>query len=1008
MQKNLHITTFIGLVSLLTLTQCTSPTTPQQGVLERQVLNPTKKSKKTTAEERAMFHEARVLDELYRTVNPITGTVPKEEVALELLQAERAPKAEYGRNTPFVTRGPDNLGGRTRALAIDLSDATGSTMLAGGVSGGMFRTTNGGANWTRVSPNDAIHNVTTVAQDPSNTNRWYYGTGEQQGNSASNNASTYLGQGIWESSNSGVTWTQIANTNSDHTLFNSIFDRVHRIAVHPTTGEVFACARETLVRYDGTNWNTELQNGTATGNVAMDVVITSTGRVYAAFSGSADAATAGIWTSATGNGGWTRIADPYTNPTGFRPRSGAGVGRIVIALAPSNENILYAFYEHNRSGADFTNGNNGEAHLWRWDQSTTTWTNFSGKLPDEAGGSVGNDPLAIQGAYDLCVSVKSDDPNFVVIGGTNAYKIEDITTDPEFERIGGYRTSNSYALYNLGGGDTHHPDVHTLVFDPNNTNRMFSGTDGGIHRTDNISAGTVAWVNLNNNYQTYQYYHVAIDPQIGSDLVIGGAQDNGTTGSGNTLLGLPNTTSHIALFSGDGVAVGVSRDNACIPLFVGAQSGTFFRTCPGGYTNIEPNGSNSEFVTYFYLDPDNNNALYYAGRDRLWRTTNSTGVTTNTWNDMGTRSADFIKSMATSRGAYNPATSYLLIGGDEGHIYRLNDPQNAASFAAAVDITPPTASTTFPSIVAGIAVHPTNSDIVLAVYSNYGINSIYLTNNATAATPTWTLVEQNLSAHSVRSAAITEVSGETVYWVGTARGLYRNHNPTTDNWVQDGIGTVNLAIVRSMAYRPADNRLLLGTHGNGMFEATIPILLSNETIDLKGTLDNRTIVLDWTTENERDNLNFIVERSFDGITFEKIATTASQGDNADAQYYTIKDMEMRKRLQYYRIKTEKLNGDEVISNTIAVETTINDALDFTIIPNPVKDQLNVQLSEKIGKEVELIVRGVNGQVYKQEKRTGGNRAVSIDLSDTDMRSGLYILEIKRDQQSSLVKQFVKQ
>ena len=74
-----------------------------------------------------------------------------------------------------------------------------------------------------------------------------------------------------------------------------------------------------------------------------------------------------------------------------------------------------------------------------------------------------------------------------------------------------------------------HPDIHNVVFNPANSNEAICSNDGGMQRTTNITAAgsNVAWTNLN-NYQTLQYYRVAIDPEIGANNFAGGAQDNGT------------------------------------------------------------------------------------------------------------------------------------------------------------------------------------------------------------------------------------------------------------------------------------------------------------------------------------------------------------------------------------------------------------------------------------------------------------------------------------------------
>jgi hypothetical protein len=804
--------------------------------IERKVIIPSQKGKKKTMEERALYNEARDLYEYYRQVNPITGVISKTEKSLEFQQATNSLLKNNNSfakapQTTYINRGPSNMGGRTRSIVVDRNDVTGNTLIAGGVSGGVFRTTNGGTSWAKVSANDEIHSVTTIVQDPRAgfEGTWYYGTGEGSGNSASLSGSTFYGQGIWKSTNGGTIWSQVPSTNSAQELFDNRFDFIHKLAVHPTTGDLYAAIAGRVSRFNGADWFTEVTNpGTSVSpSFYTDVVISSSGRVYAAFSGNQDASIEGVWTSATGNSTtspWSRINANRFN-TDFTP-----AGRVVLALAPSNENKLYTL---------FVNGNNSdcatneliEADLWMWDQSLSTYTNYSNKLPNEVGCSDGNDPLNVQGGYDLVVSVKPDDENFVVIGGTNAYKMANISVLGAFARIGGYASAAGYSQYT-----NHHPDIHALVFNPFNNNVLFSGTDGGVHKTSNITASTVAWTSLNNNYQTTQFYHVAIDPQSGGNYVLGGLQDNGTN-AGGTDYGMPDLTTQAPVGTGDGGASAISRDDACLPFFISVQGGVVYRDCPNG-KEITPTGSSSDFFTYFYLDPDNNNALYYAGQNTLYRTTTSSSVGPDTWTNMSSLSTtESFQTFSTTRGTYSAASSYLLMGGDEGHVYRLNDPQNAIDISSAVDITPTTATLGFPSIVTGLAIHPTNHDIILATYSNYGIENIFLTTNATAATPTWTLVERNLLAHSIRSAAIAEVFGQTIYFVGTARGLYSTTDPTTTDWVREAPTQIGFALVSSLAYRPSDNHLLIGTHGNGMYESTITNTLGiNKVNDISNNL----------------------------------------------------------------------------------------------------------------------------------------------------------------------------
>ncbi|WGK65108.1 T9SS type A sorting domain-containing protein [Croceiramulus getboli] len=695
-------------------------------------------------------------------------------------------------------------------------------MIAASISGGVHRTTDGGVSWTRTTSDQEVFSATTVVQDPRPgfQNIWYYGSGEFFGNSASLSGAFYYGNGIWQSDDGGQNWTKIPSTDSEFTQFDSDFDIIHEIDVHPVTGELFAATTTGILRFNGTEWINELPTS---GPEWTSLTITSTGRVYAAIGGDAPNAEQGVWTSEDGQLDFVRIA------TDGDPLEWGATGRIVLDHAPSSENLVYALFVNGISEGI-------EADLWRYDLNTDVWTDFTSTMPDEAGGDLrGNDPFAVQGGYDLVVSVKPDDPNFVIIGGTNAYKIGDIETEAQFVRIGGYNSNSNYALWDTTDGDEHHPDIHSIVFSPFNNLVVYTGTDGGVHRTDAIdSAGRIDWVNLNNNFRSYQYYHVAIEPNVqpDRDIVIGGAQDNGTTAGGFATS--PDMESLSSVFGGDGVAVSISDDDDCLPFFLGSQGGQIVRDCPVG-ADITPDESASQFVTYWFLDPVNTNALYYAGRNRLFRTTSSTTVASDTWDNMSTignipgesPNTEFIQSMTTPWINYDPATSYLLIGGDEGGIYRLDDPQNANNLVSATDITPPGVTRTFPSIVSGLAVHPTNPDIAIASYSNYGIPSIFITTNVRDAEPTWVQVERNLEINSVRSVAITENNGETLYFAGTARGLYSSPDPMTQDWSIEAVDEVGFALISDLKYRPEDSKLLIGTHGSGMFETKIEGTLSS-------------------------------------------------------------------------------------------------------------------------------------------------------------------------------------
>src|SRR6185436_153354 len=130
--------------------------------------------------------EARYNWELARLADPSTGKIPDHIRADELEFAASLPKMQslpgaFGRfasTSNFVSRGPWNVGGRTRAIAVDVTNE--NIIFAGSVNGGLWRSTDGGATWTRVSPMNQNPSVTWIEQDkrPGHTNTWYYSSGE--------------------------------------------------------------------------------------------------------------------------------------------------------------------------------------------------------------------------------------------------------------------------------------------------------------------------------------------------------------------------------------------------------------------------------------------------------------------------------------------------------------------------------------------------------------------------------------------------------------------------------------------------------------------------------------------------------------------------------------------------------------------------------------------------------------------------------------------------------------
>lgn len=159
------------------------------------------------------------------TANPALGRPTGENLSEIRLQLENVRNEALanrtpgdGADNPWVERGPNNVGGRTKALIFDPTDATNKTVIAGGVSGGLWKNTDItlATAWTKMSLPENL-NVLTLAVDPLNSSTWYAGTGESY-------TGDVAGNGIWKTTDAGKSWYQVFGggtvTSTTYSLFN--------------------------------------------------------------------------------------------------------------------------------------------------------------------------------------------------------------------------------------------------------------------------------------------------------------------------------------------------------------------------------------------------------------------------------------------------------------------------------------------------------------------------------------------------------------------------------------------------------------------------------------------------------------------------------------------------------------------------------------------------------------------------------------------------------------------
>jgi photosystem II stability/assembly factor-like uncharacterized protein len=945
--------------------------------------------------------------EWMRLHDPVSGVIPsgirRRELAyasqLRTIESQRAAKLGKTGSTTTSTwnqRGPYNVGGRTRALAYDVTSST--TILAGGVSGGMWRSTDGGSSWTKTSGSSDLLSVTCLAQDTrsGHQNTWYFGTGESSGNSASGGSASYRGDGVFKSTDDGTSWFQLSSTVSGTPqVFDSPFDYVHNMVVDPSDGEVYAAASNVIMKSTdgGTSWSTV--RGLFANNSKTDVAVTTTGVVYAVLNSSVT--NSGIWRSPDGTT-WTNIT-----PAGFP----SVYGRIVIGIAPSNENVVYFLVQ----GTNGTNGSDqvNSHQFWKYfylggDGSGTngTWVNRGVNLPNETGLS-GNAKFDTQGGYDMLVRVKPDDSSFVIIGGTNLYRTTDaFATNSHWTRIGGYSGPSTYALYT-----NHHPDQHAGAFKPGSNTEYVSGDDGGIQSTIDIAASTVNWTPLNNGYFTTQFYAIALDHGTnGDNTIVGGMQDNGSweTTSNSSTVGWTNE------LSGDGTFCAIADGGGSI--YVSSQNSEIYRLTNSGFVRIDPTGGIGYlFVNPFVLDPNSNSLIYLAGGNVLWRNSDISAIpvdltqTTKSTNWASLSNASGAGGTISALGISRSPANVLYYGTSNGKVFRINGANSGNPVPTDVWST-----AGFPSgaYVSCIGVDQQGGDSAVVVFSNYSVVSLFWTTDGGSS---WADIAGNLEQNtdgsgngpSCRWATIVHGSASTHYFVGTSTGIYSTTtlNGTSTVWSQEGTTEIGDVVTDMIDARASDGTVIAGTHGNGVFSTTIADPLPVEIASISGTVQGAKALLTWSTATEVNNSGWEVERKeiadlrLTSADWMKIGFVTGSGTSTGPKQYSFVDQNLSAGLYSYRLKQLDRNGTFKYSQEVQVEVGAA-AKTFSLsqnYPNPFNPSTTIQFTipadgrvvlkvfDLLGREVAtLLDEDRKAGVYQQAEFNASNFASGVYFS----------------------------
>ncbi len=724
-----------------------------------------------------------------------------------MMNAAQAPEA--GSLEGWKSLGPGNIGGRTRALLIH--PAIPDVMYAAAAAGGVWKTTDGGRSWRPLAdllPNIAVN---ALAMDPANPDVIYAGTGEGYFNS-----DAIRGAGIFRSFDGGATWRRLEGTGSPD------FHYVNDIVISPTrSNRIYAATRTGVLRSldGGSTWTRVLEPDRLNGG-CLDLAIRAgqaKDYIFAAC-GTAAAAGANVQAAiyrnpdaASGLVGWEVV---YTE---------AGMGRTSLAIAPSNQNVVYA--------ASAENGATGQAHslhaVFRSNSGGDTWTaQVRGNDPKKLNTLLFTNPLFAfngecygkvsqfyhQGWYNNVVAVDPKDENMVWVGGVDLFRSDD----------GGVNWGMA-SFWHLPPANQRyaHADHHAIVFHPQfngATNRaMFVGNDGGVFRAEDARAQTAtgeravcspdanrfAWVSLNNNYSVTQFNHGV--PFPGGKIYAGGTQDNGVV-LGSDKAGVNDWRE---ILSGDGGCVAVDWFNPRV-IYAGTTGLSLKKSTDGGLTfspattGISNLGFN--FIAPVVMDPSDPNRLWTGGK-QMWRTRNGA----INW----TQASAELSGSATAVAIAPTDANFALVGTTSGSIHR-------TTIGLISD-----ADTNWPSVaprsgyVSAVAFDPSNRDVAYAAYSTFGGKHV------------WRSLDGGVSWHSIDGGGanalpdipvnciVVDPANPQRLYLGTDLGVFVSIDGGA-TWAVENTGFANVPIV-SLSLNPVGHttQLFAFTHGRGAWRVAL-------------------------------------------------------------------------------------------------------------------------------------------------------------------------------------------
>jgi hypothetical protein len=611
------------------------------------------------------------------------------------LRTLRTPSLQVGGiSGNWLFEGPTNIGGRIRAIVLPGLGA--SPPVLGSAGGGIWR--HDGSKWVLA---DGMSNmaVNAMVVNPANPSQLIAGTGE-----GFFNGDALRGDGLFQSADSGQTWTQLPSTGI---LVSQDFAFVNRLAMPADGSAILAATRTGLWRSinGGTSWSNRIPGAAILDVQTHPTVITravASGYGVAYYSFEAGS----TWLQST-------FAPTLTVPPAVPPV----INRVEVAFSPSNPMIVYASV-HNNQG--------------RLYKSTDAGASFN--LIND-----GEEYLGEQGWYGNSIWVNPTNPNDIIVGGVDLYR--STNGGVSLSKITNW---SNYQLY----GTTAHADHHVIVsprdYDGVITKTIWFGNDGGLFRVDDINSINLGITHLTDAGFTHveglgitQFFGVAASFGGGVLRVVGGAQDNGTP-----LQGAASNWKDI--YGGDGgfVAIDPADSKIMYGEYVnlkifrskdgGASTSTIDKSTgvPGiGQITDSREDSTALFIAPFILDPGNSNTML-AGGASLWRSTDvRTAYVWPSWSAIKapvvlTGSIERISAIAVAPNG----PDVIWVGHERGGLFMTTN--GSAAVPAWTAIT----STSLPAgrYVTRITFDPGGSQVVYVSYGGYNPDNVWKTTDGGA------------------------------------------------------------------------------------------------------------------------------------------------------------------------------------------------------------------------------------------------------------------------------------